>query len=234
MLITSSQYRAGERTKSQNLITACVACNLGKSDVPLSDQAAVVKAKNQIDELQERREQLELMMEWRKGLRNLNGEVVQKLADYWHERAPGWTINEDGKLTLENLSKRFSVDEICNAMDIAASAYLKFAPDGKVTGDSWDWAFEKLSGICRVEKDSKSNPDIKQLFYIRGILRNRIPGYFDKALALKYLKNAKSWDIDLNELSEIARHVKNWSQFTRAVDDAIGRQMEFYGESGDD
>jgi hypothetical protein len=86
---------------------------------------------------------------------------------------------------------------------------------------------------CRVEKASKSNPDIKQLFYIRGILRNRIPGYFDEARALQYLKNARSWDIDLNELSEIARRVKNWSQFTQAIGDAIGRQMKLYGESGD-
>ena len=224
----------GGTNEITNLITACEACNLGKSDVPLSDQAAVVKAKNQLDELQERREQLELIMEWRKGLRNLDGEVVQKLADYWQERAPGWATNENGKLTLEKLSKRFSVDDICNAMDTAASAYLKFEPDGKVTGDSWELAFTKVPGICRVEKASKSNPDIKQLFYIRGILRNRIPGYFDEVRALQYLKNARSWDIDLEELSEIARRIKNLSQFTQAVGGAIGRQMKLYGENGDE
>lgn len=217
-----------------NLITACEGCNSGKSDVPLSDQTAVSKSKRQLDELQERREQLELMMEWRKGLRNLDSELVQKLADYWHDHAPGWSINENGRLTLEKLSKQFSVDAICGAMDTAASTYLKFAPDGKVTGESWETAFAKLPGICRVERASQDNPDIKQLFYIRGILRNRIPGYFDEARALQYLKNARSWDVDLEELSAIARRVKNWSQFTRSVGDAISRQMELFGESDDE
>ena len=49
-----------------NLITSCFDCNRGKSDRELSDDAVILKRKNQLDELQERREQIEMMMDWRK------------------------------------------------------------------------------------------------------------------------------------------------------------------------
>jgi hypothetical protein len=80
----------GGTNEITNLITACATCNSGKRDRPLSEQAAVSKARAQIEELQERREQLELMMLWREGLRDLNEETTDRLAGYWAELAPGW------------------------------------------------------------------------------------------------------------------------------------------------
>lgn len=46
-----------------NLITACKDCNGGKSATPLSDQSVLAKQKRQLVELQERKEQLEIMFE---------------------------------------------------------------------------------------------------------------------------------------------------------------------------
>ena len=47
-----------------NLVTSCQPCNAGKSDRTLDDSTAVEKSKRQLDALQERREQLEMMMKW--------------------------------------------------------------------------------------------------------------------------------------------------------------------------
>src|SRR5579872_4830176 len=47
-----------------NLITACQACNLGKGARTLDDKSVINKTRNQMEELQERREQIEMMMEW--------------------------------------------------------------------------------------------------------------------------------------------------------------------------
>ena len=47
-----------------NLITSCFDCNRGKSARELSDDSVVVKQKKQLDNLQERRQQLEMMLEW--------------------------------------------------------------------------------------------------------------------------------------------------------------------------
>ena len=224
----------GGTSELTNLITACQPCNLGKRDVPLAEHTAVNKARVQLEELQERREQLELMMQWREGLRDLNDETVERLAEYWQRLAPGWSVSEHGKRNIKNWLRQFSIAQLTVGMDTAATAYLKFNKDQTVTQESWETAFGKILGICRVNRASESNPDIKQLYYIRGILRKRIPGYFDGAKALQYLKNARSWDVPIEELSEIARSVKNWSGFTAEVGEAVQHRREDLGETDDE
>ncbi len=46
-----------------NLITSCVDCNLGKSNRTLSDTTIIDRKRTQMEELQERREQIEMMMD---------------------------------------------------------------------------------------------------------------------------------------------------------------------------
>ena len=184
-----------------------------------------------MDELQERREQLELMMQWREGLRDLDEVAVERLTQYWEKHAPGWSVNDGGKRSMKKWLHTYSVAEVCVAMDTAATQYLKFDEDKTVTEDSWDVAFHKIPGICRVRRASVSDPDLKQLFYIRGILRSRIPGYFDEPKALQYLKNARSWEVPLDRLTEIALAVKNWSQFLDALGEEIRLREEELGEN---
>jgi HNH endonuclease len=224
----------GGSNELTNLITACLPCNLGKSDVPLGEHAAVSKARAQMDELQERREQLELMMQWRESLRDLDQETVDRLAGYWHAHTPGWTVSDQGKRNIKKWLQQFSADEICKAMDTAASSYLEYDEAEKVTDDSWGLAFDKILGICRVNRASVKEPDLKQLYYIRGILRNRIPGYFDDSKALQYLKNARSWEVPIDELNSMARSVKNWSGFTSEVGGLIMQRKQELGEMGDE
>lgn len=214
-----------------NLITSCMPCNLGKRDVPLDDHSAVSKSRAQMDELQQRREQLELMMQWRESLQHLDQAAVDRLAAYWTALTPGWSVNDHGKRGIKKWLQTFSVDEICQAMDTSATSYLQFDSENKLTADSISLAFDKILGICRVNKAAEKEPDLKQLYYIRGILRNRIPGYFDDGIALQYLKNARSWDVELEDLDQMARAVKNWSGFNGAIGELI---LEKKRELGDD
>lgn len=206
-----------------NLITSCMPCNLGKSDVALDDHVAVVKARAQMDELQERREQLELMMQWQEGLRDIKTEAVTRIADYWHQAAPGYTCNAVGKSKLQSLLRRYSIEEICEGMDTAAAAYLVFVEDGSVTEESWERAFGTIPGICRVKKLSKSDPDIQRLFYIRGILRRRLR-YFRDVRALELLKAVRAANVPMDEIDAMARTVRNWTQFTAWCEDAIAER----------
>ncbi len=64
-----------------NLATACVSCNSGKSDKRLSDNSVIQKQRTQLEELQERREQIEMMFEWQKSLAELENNVVQRLSE---------------------------------------------------------------------------------------------------------------------------------------------------------
>ncbi|MCH8822097.1 MAG: hypothetical protein IH984_01190 [Planctomycetes bacterium] len=118
-------------------------------------------------------------------------------------------------------------------MDVAAEQYLKYQDDDAVTSESWETAFDKIPGICRVELASKEDPDLKQLYYIRGIIRNRLEGrYFDNAHALEWLRSARSWDVPLEELSVIAKRVSSWTRFREDVSMAIQEQKQLQGVDG--
>ncbi len=68
-----------------NLITSCEACNLGKSDKRLSDNSAVARQRAQLEQLQERQEQLAMLMEWRRSLLDLDYQAAEEVSEYWHD-----------------------------------------------------------------------------------------------------------------------------------------------------
>lgn len=202
-----------------NLITACFECNNGKRDKLLSDDTKITKQKQQLEQLQERREQLEMMMEWHQGLKDLDEATIQKLKEYWEDLANGYTINNNGIRSIKNLIKKFDFNEILKAMDTAASQYLEW--DGEyVTSESWELAFSKIGAIISIERRSEENPDLKDFFYIRGILKNRL-NYYDPNLTIDWLKAARSWGATIDELKEIACTTKNWTTFSSDIDNII-------------
>ena len=214
-----------------NLITSCGDCNSGKSNITLDDRTALAKSRAQLEELQERREQLEMMMEWRRGLRNLSGESVEMLCDYWNELAPGWVVSEHGKRNVKKWLSRYTIEEITTAMDKAATSYLQYNKEGKCTADSWSTAFSRIAGICRVDRMSKEQPELRELYYIRGIARNRC-GYFNDGWGIQLLKAAYSWGISIEELREVALSATSWTNFRQTIEAMIDERSE--SEVGDD
>jgi len=106
-------------------------------------------------------------------------------------------------------------------MDVAAEQYLEFQQDGTVTNESWEVAFKKIPAICRVEKESKQDPDLKELFYIRGIIRNKCNSYFDNPECFEWLRIARSWDVPMTKLRQIALRTRYWSHFEEMIKDII-------------
>jgi hypothetical protein len=209
-----------------NLITACGPCNAGKRDKTLDDRSVVAKQRSQLEELQERREQLEMMMMWKQGLRDINQSALNLACSYWQDLAPGFTVNDNGKRKLQSWIRTFSMEEVLHAIDVAAEQYLRFREDHTVTQESWEEGFSKIPGICRVERECKENPDIKDLYYIRGIARKNCSNYFDNSEALELLKIARSWDVSLTELRQIAIRCTNWTRFRNELYEAIDYQKE--------
>jgi hypothetical protein len=204
-----------------NLITSCLSCNLGKGVKALSDNTTVVKTRSQLEELQDRREQLEMMMQWREGLRDLSFEAVDKVSNYWADLAPGFVPSEVGRRNLGKWIRHYSVDEVIQAMDVAADRYLQFEQQDRATGESWELAFSKIPAICRVNRESAENPDLKELFYIRAIVRNRCKNYFDAGDCIERLKNARMGGIPVQELRRIAVRISYYREFTEMLDELL-------------
>lgn len=168
------------------------------------------------------------MFQWQKGLVHLDDQVTDQLADYWSEQVPGYSLNENGLKGLRRLKRKFEINEIMDAMKIAGEQYLDYQ-DGVSTKDSVEQAWSKVGGICNIRRQEKEKPYIKRLFYIRGILRNRLH-YVNEELALKLLQEAAEADANLDNLEEHAKSVKNWTKWREAIEDFIYQQNEGYEE----
>ena len=134
----------------ENLITACPDCNHGKGAMLLGDRAVAEKTRDRLDELAEQREQLDMLLEWKRELVSFKDKLLDHVAGYWESIAIGWSITPAGRTRLRKLLLDFTPEEITEAMDIAAFQYFRYEGEGshKVTGKSWSEAFSKIGGIA--------------------------------------------------------------------------------------
>jgi hypothetical protein len=198
-----------------NLVTACVDCNAGKSARLLSDDSLV--------KVQSRREQIEMQFRWKEELDRIDEESIEKIATYWGSKVAGFGLNGNGLKSLKRLMEKFSVAEILDAISISAEQYIKYE-DGEPSKDSVELAWKRVGGICRMRRLGETDEDMKDLFYIRGILKNRLR-YCDPRKCIAYLKEAKEAGVSLGDLREHAKLATTWSSWR---DDIMG-MIEYEG-----
>ena len=203
-----------------NLLTACLDCNQGKRATPLSDHAAVTKRKKQLNELQQRREQLEMLLEWHKGLLNVENDVLNGAIDVWQDYAPGWTINDNGTRTLQKWLRKFSLKELLEAMAAAAEQYLEYEQtdngNTKVTQQSWEKGFSFIPRICTCNRRCKDKPYLRDLYYARGILRKRL-SYLNDWQAMQLMEAAIERGAAPEEIISLCKSITSWTQFNDSV-----------------
>jgi hypothetical protein len=193
-----------------NLITACADCNGGKSDRLLSDQSVMAKQRAQLEELNERREQLEQMLAWREGLTEIDDIAVDAAVAAWHALTPKWGLNEKGKADLRRLVEKLGLPAVLDAIKVC-ERYLEKDDSGAITSESVNLAFGKIGGVARMSKE----PDWKrQLFYIRGIMRNRF-GYVNEHEAIRMLELAYQHGASIDELKSVVFGARSWSGWCR-------------------
>lgn len=207
-----------------NLITSCQPCNAGKGARTLDDNTSIAKQRAQLEELNERREQLEMMLAWRESLADLDDEYV----DAFNNAFEGHTtchLNEYGRKKVKGWLKKHSLNELLDGLDSAVGTHFK-------DGDSEDpernnqlagKAFSMVPRILAAQKANADKPWMKDLFYIRAIARNRL-SYFRDDIALVLLKRAYEADIHLEELSDLAKTARNWTQWRNTMQDWIDEE----------
>lgn len=205
-----------------NLITSCMECNLGKGPRELSDRSAIERQRRQLEELNERRLQLEMMIEWGEGLGQLEDQKVDAVANMI-ERTARCGITDTGKDSIRKWLKRYSVEELLLAAE-DATAYLD--RDGeRFTHDSKCKYFEFIPRIAAVKRREQDKPYIKDLYYIRGILRKRLP-YVNDWLSIRIMESAADAGIDIDAIKEIALSARSWAAFQREMQWLINEAEE--------
>jgi DNA-binding transcriptional MerR regulator len=205
-----------------NLVTACFECNSGKRDKMLDDKSIIQKKRNQLEELQQRREQIEMMLEWHNELSEIKDILLFELKKYWEDHTPGYSINDLGLKKLKKLIRDFTYEEIRESMDISVEQYINIKND-TITKQSCELAFNKIGGIAKIRKDSKENPDLKEIYYIRGILKNKIRGYYDPSLSLNLLKSARQHGVPLEDIRYLALKTNYMDDFEEEINEIINK-----------
>jgi hypothetical protein len=214
----------GGATDILNLVTSCFDCNLGKGARTLSDNAVLTKQLTQLAALQEKREQMDMMLAWRRELDQLDEVPPLELEKRWDELT-GYTFTETGKMKMKKVIGRFGFDEVLAAMKIAVDQYTERGEDGTITQESVETAFNYIGGIANVQRAERAEPGTKRMFYIRGILRNRISYCPDwKAMAL--IKAAAQAGMSLDAIEQAAREATSWSRFRNDLEDYVDQIRE--------
>lgn len=190
-----------------NFLTACKGCNAGKSDRPLSDDSAVKKQQAQLQELQARREQLEMMLQWRDGLKDIETEQVDIIAKAWEAAVAGWHLNDTGRKSAKLLLKKHGLQTVLDAIETASDKYLQIV-DGMATQQSVGLAWQKVGGICAL---AALPDDQRRLYYVKAILNKRLS--YVPYDVLDDLKLALANGCPIDEMEREAKHCSSWSKF---------------------
>ena len=134
-----------------NLITSCRECNRGKGKALLSENEILKKQKAELEELNERREQMEMMIQWKSELRSLESRQVEEISSLIlqiTEYAP----NKFDKQEILRVLKRYPYNEVYTATEISFDRYytnqLSDLRTEYLRQKAFTKAVEKIGGIC--------------------------------------------------------------------------------------
>ncbi len=149
----------------------------------------------------------------------LDQYLVEQVAAFWAELVEPYQLTEQGIKSLKKLLRQNNADELMEAMRIATRQYLQYESD-QLTQESVSHAWSKIGGICKTKKLEKSKPYMRELFYIRGILRKRL-NYVNEWKCIKLLEEAYHCGASPEKLKEHACNVRNWTQWRQEIETFI-------------
>jgi hypothetical protein len=120
-------------------------------------------------------------------------------------------------LQISKLLQKFPLPNVLEAMRIAARQYVVLQ-DGKPTHESVNTAWGYVGRICTVKKADTEKPYLKDLLYVRAIVRNRF-NYSNDKKALELLEHAYLKGIAIDHLKVVARRARNWSDWEDEMHD---------------
>lgn len=189
-----------------NLVTACAGCNGGKGARLLDDRSAVERQRGQIEELEERREQLEMMLAWRDAAQAETVDVIEEVCERIGERGGYWP-NESGKADIRRWLKKYSLREVLVALDEAFDCYMQFKGAAPVKA-AWGVAFRKIPAFASMNRQAQDKPYLPRLLYIQGIMRKRAEAPRDNFIELLEGALNKGWSVD--DLEGAAKRSYGW------------------------
>lgn len=221
--------KEGGTNDLMNLITSCFECNNGKRDIELNDSTVIGKQQNQLEELNERRIQLEMMLDWRNELDNLTEINIEAIERKLNKEMVDYSVNENYRSTIKKLIKKYDINQIFDAIDTSSEQYIRYdSKTGNVTRDSAEMFLSKIEGILYVRSLSELGKKINHLSKI-GSANFKIKSWQIKSVLDRYVEPFKSSDIDEeyiisildNNIMPLVKERRTFDDFNRIINEQI-------------
>jgi 5-methylcytosine-specific restriction endonuclease McrA len=206
-----------------NLITACQDCNAGKGARRLDDSTEVQKQHAQLAELQARREQIEMMVQWRSQVQAEKHDLVDIVIAAIEKHDDEYKVFAEGRACVKRWVKRYPLDILLEAVDESFETYLSVA-DAAAVDRTWHKAFNKIPAVANVLKQKKSKPYITDLIYIQGIARRRLDCKWINCIA--DLEAAHIAGVSIDALTTFTKQVNDYDHFFAELRRVSGRSSQ--------
>ncbi len=201
-----------------NLITSCFDCNRGKGKRKLSEKEEIKKQTEELKKLNEKREQLKMMLKWKKELENFENEEVDNIVEKF-EVAYNKTLTQFARNEIKKLIKKYGFENVYDATEIAVNTEIP------------EKAFSLIGRICFNKKVQKEKPYLKDVNYIGKILKNRF-GEANLIYRLRdrvgdilsFVYDTEDYDYEVSELIYFAQ-ILTKSDFM----DEVSKKLKEYG-----
>jgi len=190
-----------------NLITSCFNCNRGKSDKQISDNSIITKQRKQIEDLNLRRLQLEMLLEWKTLNVDFENEISQKAINYFNQFWLNFSLSESGENDIRKLVKKYGIEKVIHTIEIS---YNNSGNDyGYNESERFDRVLRKVLNLLF----TSTLPEYEQkIRYIKGICKNKFDDCKPSEL-VNLLFNYYERDGDLDMLTSFLKnnHIKTYS-----------------------
>jgi hypothetical protein len=220
--------KRGGKNDLLNLVTSCAPCNGGKGANPLDDKSVMVRQQDQLAQLQERREQIDMMLAWKEGLADIDLHAVNQLLALWHKRTVGWRMNATSVQDLRIWARKYKATAILDAMHQALDLHLELTNDGAVVRESVSAAWAAIPKICGYNNYDPKRPWARSALYARGILRKRglLGGWNNEREALSLLNDAGRLGLSAEEMNDMAKDAYSWSSWHTEISRWVAEQYQ--------
>lgn len=189
-----------------NLVTSCFDCNRGKGSKQLSDRQVVKQQQEQLKELNERREQLEMMLKWKKELSKLDDQQIDIIQEIFQD-GTGRIFTDSGRDSIRKAIEKYGLSNVIDATHISLRQYYIDDEEKSIVK-----TFDYIPRIAHNLFNRKKDPYIKDKNYIKAIMRNR--GFLHNELRVMKALNELCVDDDFAyTIKQIAKIARNWTVF---------------------
>jgi len=211
--------KEGGDNEITNLVTACADCNMGKGARKLNDDSALARQKQQMNELNERREQIELLQQWRVGMADLHAQEVEQACDHMESMIAPFALSAESRRKIGRVVKKHGLRKTLDGMDAACDYRLDYE-DGIPTQESASLAIGTITKSIKWLDEPEHK---KKVMYINGIARNRVYiGVRDQEYFKDAIAHAYDCGVSLDAIEDAAKRICSKGDFYELLDELEG------------